>query len=166
VIDLGASLAVFVAMWLLHVAWFRVSAPRASVRALLLLFSMGFVIVTVILAWAASRQQADGTVALPATALVLYVLLSLAYTIIYTAVEVDSPSALIVLLVNERGGMTFAELREILTDDNLVIARVRDLVTAGSVSAAGDQFRLERGGALIARIFAAYRGLLGRDLGG
>lgn len=153
-------------MWLIHVMWFRLSPPRNRVQALLLLFAAGFVIFASGLVWA--EGQRVGAVPLPTTALMLYVLLSLAYTIIYTAVEVDSPSALIALLVHERGdnGMTFSELREVLTDDNLVMARLRDLVAAGSVSATGAHFRLEPRGALIARVFAFYRALLGRGLGG
>lgn len=160
----------FVVVWLLHVLWFRLHPPRTRVQALLLLFSAGFVILVSGWAWAAWQRPdvPTGGVPLPATALMLYVLLSLAYTIVYTAVEVDSPSALIVLLVQERGdqGMAYAELREILTDDNLVMARLRDLVAVGSVSATGSQFRLEPRGLLIARIFATYRTLLGRGLGG
>ena len=53
-IDLAASLAVFVAMWLLHVVWFRVSPPRARVQVLLLLFFAGLVILAFMLARAAA----------------------------------------------------------------------------------------------------------------
>jgi hypothetical protein len=170
VIHLGSSLAALVLVWLLHVMWFRLSPPRTRVQGLLKLFSVGFVVLVSGFVWAGWQRAGGpvGGVPLPATALVLYVLASLAYIIIYTAVEVDSPSALIVLLMRERGdqGMTFSDLREVLTDDNLVMARMRDLVAVGSVSDTGTQFRLEPRGLLIARVFAIYRGLLGRGLGG
>jgi hypothetical protein len=166
VIYLGSSLSVFAAMWLLHVAWFRISPPRTRVQALLMLFGAGLAALAIGLMLAAPYM--GGATPMPATALALYVLMSFAYVIIYTAIEVDSPSALIALLVHERGtrGMTLAELRELLTDDNLVMARLRDLVAVGSVKATGNEFRLESRGLLIARVFAAYRALLGRGLGG
>jgi len=157
----------FVTMWLLHVLWFRANPPRTRVQALLVLFFAGLLLFAVALTWTAQRLPVNGA-PLPATALALYVLLSFAYIIIYTAVEVDSPSALIILLVSERGerGMTFAELRQVLTDDNLVMARMRDLVSVGSVIASGNHFQLSPRGLRIARVFAFYRDLLGRGLGG
>jgi hypothetical protein len=168
VIYLASALAVFAAVWLLHVLWFRISPPRTRVQALLVLFAVGFVVFAAALAWAAQSRRLAGPVPLPATALVFYALLSFAYIIIYTAIEVDSPSALIALLVHARGdeGMTFRELREVLTDDNLVMARVRDLVAVGSVSHTATGFRLEPRGLRIARTFDIYRRLLNRGRGG
>jgi hypothetical protein len=171
-IELGASFAMFGLLWLCHVLWFRVRPPRRRLQALLRLFAAGFVVLAIGCAWAAGHGAAGqpfirGT-SLPLTAVALYVLLSLAYVIVYTAVEVDSPSALIALRVSERGdeGMTDADLRDVLTDDALVLARLRDLVAAGSVSRDGTQYRLEPRGVMIARVFEAYRAVLGRGLGG
>lgn len=159
-------------LWLFHALWFRVRPPRLRVQALLRLFAAGFVVLAIGWAWAAGHSAAGQLfirrTSLPWTAAVLYVLLSLAYVIVYTAVEVDSPSALIALLVSERGdqGMTYADLRNVLTDDTLVLARLRDLVAAGSVSRDGTRYRLEPRGVMIARVFEAYRAVLGRGMGG
>lgn len=171
-IDLALSLALFSVTWLLHVLWFRVRQPRARIQGLLLLFSSGGLVLAAGLAWAPWRHAGVEALvrspALPVTAIVLYVLLSLVYIVVYTAVEVDSPSVLIALLVHHRGaqGITYAELREALTNENLVLNRLADLVAAGSVSSDGSSYRLEARGLIIARVFAAYRALLGRGLGG
>jgi hypothetical protein len=165
VIQLSVSLAVFVSMWLLHVVWFRASLPSHRVQALLALFASGLVFLATLLMW--SPACGDST-PLPATALALYIVCSFAYIIVYTAVEVDSPSALIILIAAGRAeeGITHAQLHDELTDDMLVLARLRDLISAGSVSFDGTRYRLEPRGLLIARTFEAYRALLRRGLGG
>ena len=157
----------FGVLWLIHVMWFRLKPPSLRVQALLRLFAAGFVVLAIGFSSGAGQPFMHRT-PLPLTAAVLYVLLSLAYVIVYTAVEVDSPSALIALLVSERGdhGMTYADLRGVLTDETLVLARLHDLVAAGSVSFEGTRYRLEPRGVTIARVFGAYRAILGRGLGG
>ena len=169
--NLAATLAVLLIVWVVHIVWFRVRPPRNRVQALLALFAAGLVAYLGGFgwsAWQAAEAQPVHEITFGATAVVLYVLLALAYVIVYTAVEVDSPSAMIMLLARQRGGegITYAELRAMLTDDYLVLARLEDLVAAGSVRFTGTDYQLEPRGLIIARLFGAYRALLGRDLGG
>lgn len=99
---------------------------------------------------------------------VLYAALVMAYFVTYPAVQADSPSMTIVLLVDRAGpsGLTRGQLAKELNNESLVLPRIADLV-------AGNLVRLERGryvinpaGAILAKVHTSYRRLLKMEKGG
>lgn len=167
------TVAWFCVVWAGHIMWFRIAPPRLKLRALLYLFAAGFVLLSAGLVWAGGGSGPPAgrdafRIALPLTSLLLYAQLAFAYVIIFSAVEVESPSAKLILLIasSGRAGMTYPELRRVMTDERLVRARVDDLVAAGTVVFDGTAYRVLPGGARWARLFASYRRLIGRPLGG
>jgi len=63
-------------------------------------------------------------------------------------------------------GLDKNTLKEKLKDDILVINRIKDLLAGGFISLDNQVYRLTFRGRLIARLFVAYRKLLGVKKGG
>ena len=100
--------------------------------------------------------------------LMLYVALTLAYMITYSAVQADSPSMSILLMIDQAGGRGAAvpELTGALNDQVLVVPRLTDLVIGRLVVFAGDRYTVTPNGSFLARIYIAYRALLKMEKGG
>lgn len=98
----------------------------------------------------------------------LYMSLSLAYTISYSAVEADSPSLLITLKIadSKKKGLLKRELEACLTDDNLVLPRLNDLVRDALVTYKYGIYQLTQKGDMFVKIFIFFRKLLGATKGG
>lgn len=97
-----------------------------------------------------------------------YVALVFAYITTYSAVEVDSPSLLIVLKIAEAGarGLRHEELLKALGDDVVVLPRLADLARGGMVTPAADKFFISAKGRFFCGIFVLFRRLLGAPKGG
>ena len=100
--------------------------------------------------------------------LMLYVALTLAYMITYSAVQADSPSMSILLLIEQTGGRgaTVAGLTGALNDQVLVVPRLDDLVVGRLVIFEGRRYNVTPNGSFLARIYIFYRALLKMEKGG
>jgi hypothetical protein len=99
---------------------------------------------------------------------VLYVSLVLAYLITYSAIEVDSPSLVIILKIAESGdnGIESSALSAWLTDELLVDPRLADLVRDKAARLENGRYHLTPKGMLLAEIMVFYRRLLKAGKGG
>ena len=88
---------------------------------------------------------------------------ALAYTITYSAIEVDSPSLVMLLEVAKRGeaGMATEEFHTHFSDKLLVDPRVADMLRDGLAVARGEQIVITAKGRAFVRIFIGFRAILG-----
>jgi hypothetical protein len=102
------------------------------------------------------------------TPVVLYLLLFLCYVVEWTTIDYESSSMKIMGLVNRgpKEGTPYAALKEVFTDEKILLPRLMDLVSYGYVKCDGRDYCLLPKGVMISRLFEIYRKLLGRGLGG
>jgi len=102
------------------------------------------------------------------SSLLLYLLLCVAYIMEYTMVELESPSMRIIQSIQNRTKRTASkeELRNLFSDDEMILARLEDLVDHGFAQYDGLRYTLTPRGKLISRCFALYRNFIRRGLGG
>jgi len=100
--------------------------------------------------------------------LMLYVALTLAYMITYSAVQADSPSMSILLMIDQAGGRgaTAPELRSALNDQVLVVPRLNDLLVGRLAVLEKGRYTVTPNGSFLAGIYIAYRALLKMEKGG
>ena len=118
-----------------------------------------------------------------ANAALLYVALTLAYMVTYSAMQGDSPTFAILRAVGAAGerGCLLGDLYARFDDQRLIVARLDDLVNGGlavcSAWVTHDRttstfvlgaatYRLTSRGRVLTRLFLAYRRLLGMEKGG
>jgi hypothetical protein len=91
-----------------------------------------------------------------------FISFTFAYLITYSAIEVDSPSLIMVLAIQKAGenGLTKEEFEQSNTDDILTLPRINDLAHDKIAYLQGDKYRLTPKGFLLARIFNSYRKVL------
>jgi hypothetical protein len=92
----------------------------------------------------------------------------LAYMITYTALEADSPSLVMTLKLKAAGksGIPKEEFETFLSDDLIVLPRLKDLLVDKMAYKEGDIYRLTPKGRFMAKLFIFYRLLLGLEKGG
>ena len=97
-----------------------------------------------------------------------YTALTLAYIVSYSAIEVDSPSLLMVLYISQSAsrGLSKEKIEKIMTDDFLVKPRIDDLVKDKMLFFDKGLYKIASKGALLANIFIFYRKLLNAPKGG
>lgn len=160
---LAGSLGLFAAALLAHLVLWRVRPPVRHIRALLRIYALvlaaGLPLLVVGATTGAGRSPACE--ALHAAA--VFIALALAYTVTYTAVQVDSPSLVMIRRVAAAGdaGLARRELAAAMTDELLVTPRLRDLVRDGVVAEADGRFRLTGKSIGAWRLVLAWRRLLG-----
>src|SRR5258705_13789818 len=125
------SLALLAFAWLVHLIWWRVALPRRHSAALLALVAavpLAAVAVTPLLppAWAPGVAEAPSILA-------LYLGAAACYLIIYTAIEHESPTIVIVRALDRAGpqGCSAAELAQVVTDDVFIRPRLEALAVDG-----------------------------------
>ncbi len=149
-----------------HLLLWRVRRPERGVRALLGLF-----LAAGLLGGALGPRLLGAPPLTPAEAVhaaVLLASLALAYIVVYTAVEVDSPSLSMVLRIGEagEGGIEPERLAAGFGDERLVLPRLRDLVRSGAVSCEGDVYRLRAGGGALVALVVLWRRVMGLPIRG
>lgn len=99
---------------------------------------------------------------------VLYCSLAAAYIVSYPAVEIDSPSLVIVRDIAGAGksGLDKSELYRTMSDEMLVADRVKDLLDADLVRMDSGKYLLTPKGRFLAGIFIRFRRLLNLPKGG
>lgn len=168
------SLGLFLIAFFIHLILWRIYLPRNHTRALTIIFSVTLLIGIFILLKFSDYRIAIFGIALP-HAITDYLQLSLAfvsyalfYIVTYGAIEVDSPSLIIVLKIADSGdkGLEMNTLIEDLKEDYLITNRVKELLMGGFVSLTGQTYELKKRGRLLVSLFIVYRKLLGAEKGG
>lgn len=163
----------FCLAFLLHLIMWKIHLPRRQTKTILQIF-FGVLIVCLLILWLAplfiDNINTFISLTLPEYLLIVlfFVSLTLAYVITYSAIEADSPSLVMVMTVANAGpqGLNKEEFNRIMTDDILVMPRVRDLLRDKMVYMDGDKYRLTLKGFLFAYLFIHYRNLLNAPEGG
>jgi len=169
----GCGLAWFLVAFAAHVVRWRIARPAASAQALIRMMIAG-VLIAAATTWFAGRVLPGADAFVPEDfgaglrALVLALALAAAWVLTYPAVEVESPTLVIVAAIADggAGGIAESELRRVLDDDALVKPRIRDLLDEGLAESRGGRIRLTAKGIGLARVFAAWRRALGLGAGG
>lgn len=105
-------------------------------------------------------------VSLWVSSVLLYVLLMPTYIIIYFNTIVQSPSKTILILVRKHGMLSFDELARLMTDDEFIMTRMKDLLDFGYATKEGSLYSLTPRGVILAKVLAFYEKLFGRPMGG
>lgn len=151
------GILLFFISFLIHILVWKICLPKNHTVRLLQIFFGVFI---------AALYLLRNNLVLPCENLYLSILftsLTLAYISNYSAVEVDSPSLVIVGAIASSGseGLSKDILKEKLNDRVLVIPRINDLLRGGMIYLDGDRYKLHPKGDFIARIFIAFRNILG-----
>lgn len=161
------GIILFVLAFLLHLIIWKIRLPKRQIRMLLLIF-FGVLILGIVNLWSIMLPltvlglSAPYTLAEYIHVVLFFTSLTLAYIVTYTAIEVDSPSMVMVMQIDNACpyGLEKMEFAKTLTDDILVKPRIRDLVTAKLTYMDGDKYKLTPEGVLLASIFIFYRKLM------
>lgn len=161
------GLIFFALAFLIHFIIWKVHSPKSQIKVLLQIF-FGTLIIGSIGLWSFAVHLKNLGFYTPDTLpefihiSLFFISLTLAYIVTYTAVEVDSPSMVMVMQIDNAGpdGLEKMAFTRTMTDDILVKPRIRDLVTAKIAYKDDNKYRLTPKGVLLARIFIFYRKLM------
>lgn len=164
---------IFSFFFLAHIALWNVWLPRRQIKTILVILFGGLSVSLAALArLPAGFRLLDVSppqgipeflhLALFVTALIL------SYMITYTAIEADSPSLIITQKIRAAGGrgLPREELDAFLSEERLIVPRVKDLVTDKMACIQAGRYYLTPKGRLMAEGFIFYRSLLGLGKGG
>jgi hypothetical protein len=87
---------------------------------------------------------------------------TLAYLITYSALEADSPSLVLIMSIANAGtnGLPKEQFEQLVTDDVLILPRIRDLLRDKMISVEEGRYNLTSKGLVFVRIFIIYRQIL------
>lgn len=165
--------ALFCLAFFLHLIIWKVHIPKRQTKVLLQIF-FGTFTIAILTLWAASSLVSNFNLFSPKSLLeylhisFFFVSLTLAYIVTYSAVEVDSPSLLIVKRIADAGpgGLDKDLLSAQLSDDILVIPRIHDLFRDKMAVLHEGKIYLTPKGKWFVQIFIFYRLLLKAKRGG
>ena len=162
--------------FLLHLIIWKINLPQKQTKVLLLIF-FGTFCIGIIALWFVSTSYflKFSLITIESFSEYLHICLfftslTFAYVVTYPAIEVDSPSLLIIMSIYKAGleGFDKKKLYEILTDDILVKPRIKDLIVGNMVymDMDMDKLKLTKKGVFFVRIFIMYRKLMNAQKGG
>jgi hypothetical protein len=156
------ALGLFVAASAAHVVVWKLRVPRRQTRTILLIH-----VCTLIAGCVLFGGTALSYVELSRTAL-LFLTLTAAYIISYSAVEAESPSLVIALRVAAAGpgGLRKDALAREMSDEFLILPRIEDLLRDKMARKDADRYRLTPKGRAFVGIFVRWRRLLRLPRGG
>lgn len=161
------ALILIVIAFLIHlIIWKKYIPPNQTV--ILLLIFLSTLIIGIILFITLKNNLRIFKVAAPANIYeyfqlcIFFISVSLAYIVTYSALEVDSPSLIMVMHIASAGkqGLKKGLFDEKMNDEILIIPRIRDLVNAGMICQEQGVYRLTQKGRIIVSIFRIYRRIL------
>ena len=164
VLFIGVSL--FFISLSLHIFIWRFSIPRNQRRTLLIIFILILVLgmsSIIIIDTIIGLFKINTSILLIQVIhiVLLYTGLTLAYIVTYSALEVDSPSLVIInIIVNNKEGISVKDLYRNLTDDMLLKPRLEDLSKENMAIKIDDIYYITQKGANMARLFNSYRKIL------
>ena len=88
--------------------------------------------------------------------------------ITYSALEADSPTLVMILIIAKTGSMGLKQesLNKLMTDEILVIPRVKDLLKDKMIVLNHEKYIITPKGVLFAKFFTTFRKILGAKKGG
>lgn len=167
------GISLYVIAFILHLIIWRIRIPKRQTKALLLIFfptllaGLFFLFKGFSSVHSINLSQNNNLWECIHISL-LYIPLTLAYIITYSAIEADSPSLLMVLAISKAGqrGLNKNDFYNSMTDDLLVKPRIIDLLRDKMAYMDGNKLRLTRKGLIFVHIFISYRNLLKARKGG
>lgn len=158
--------------FIIHLIILRIHIPQYQSKALLVTFFGTFLLLVIFscllpqsCAWASYLCYS-----LPEFLhiFLFFISLTLAYLFTYPALEVDSPSLVIIRMIAEAmpTGLAKQDLENQLTDDILILPRINDLLRDNLVVANGERLQLTPQGRYFIKIFIMVRTLLKSGKGG
>ncbi len=154
---------------IIHFVIWRISPPKSNHAVVLSGIFLGILAMSLFI-----FKSASGAVTLPRNFFeyldysIFYCALSLAYLVSYPAVEADSPSLAVMLRILKAapGGLDKNELDKAMTDEVLIIPRIKDLTDDKLICTDRGRYSLTSKGVFFVNIFIAFRNLLKLPKGG
>ncbi len=162
---LFAGSCLFILSCLIHVIIWKIRLPKGQTKTLAKIFAL--VLTAGIIFFAVDTGRGFSWLDIVHIS-IFYAVLALVYLNTYSAIEVDSPTLVIVSLIHnaQKKGLLKIELENALSDDVLIAPRVKDLEDARLVSFDGVRYKLTPTGLRFVSIFIFWRKLLNAGLGG
>tara|TARA_B100000315_G_scaffold63336_1_gene57532 strand:+ start:6171 stop:6695 length:525 start_codon:yes stop_codon:yes gene_type:complete len=168
------SAALFLSALLIQIFLWKIRLPDRQAKTLLVVFCITFVFG---IAWILATHptlpvfgmSAPQHIAEYLHITLFYWAFAMAHLITYSAVEVDSPSLVMTMAIQKAGkkGLSIEAFKRSMTDEILVLPRVRDLIHDKIAVLENGIYKLTSKGVTLAKIFNSYRNLLGlKDKGG
>jgi len=156
-----------------HVVWWRLHLPKRQTKVLLLVFfavlcAGSFIIQQYTLKISIFGLHPPSDISEYFQLGIYFISLTLAYMITYSAIEADSPSLIIVMMISKAGksGLSKEVLERDMGDSVLIAPRINDLLTDKMAEMREGKYLLTRKGLLVVRLFKFYRDLMRADKGG
>lgn len=166
------GLGSFLLVFLLHLLVWRTRLPTRQARTMLMIFLGVFPAILLVACWMGIKNSASPWFLHSLSEYIhtafLYLVLTLAYLNTYPALEADSPSLVITEKISQAGrdGLAKDIFQQSMTDDILLVPRLKDLLLDEMAYMDGDKYRLTPKGVWLARIFSFYRKLIRAPKGG
>ncbi len=166
----GLLLAAFA--FLLHLVVWRIHLPKKQTSTLLRIFSFVLILGVFLLFkfpelinWNISPAKNFFEIV---QFFLLFISVAVAYIVSYPAIEVDSPTLIIIKAVSDAGpqGLDKSRLEEMMNDDLLIMPRIKDMLSDNMVYLDGKRYKLMAKGLIMARLFSFYRNIIGGTKGG
>ncbi len=133
------------ALFMVHLAWWRVALPRRQRAALFVLFLVGGVVLAPAAAFLCARMGLEPLSWIQWLNVALALLaFTLSYVVTYSALEADSPTLSLVrhIAASGAGGVPEEELRTFMASRPFVGARLTALVDEGMIDERGGRIHL------------------------
>ena len=163
----------FILAFVLHLVIWKIRLPRRQVKTMLQIFFITL-IAGVSALWNAPSSFTFMGIPSPSSLweclhiTLFFISLTLAYMITYSALEADSPSLVMIMTIHksEPEGLDRDRFSALMSDDTLVIPRIKDVLLDRMVYMDGNRYCLTEKGKLMARMFIFYRALIKAPEGG
>ena len=172
-LTLTFGILLFVSAFLIHLFWWRVRLPKNHTKALGFIFFTVWILGLFGFLYGAKFFYAEYThfrYALSECLQLsfLYFSLVLTYITTYSAVEVDSPSIVMVREIERAGrqGLDGGAFEKNANDGLLLIPRINDLIKDKMICNEDGVLKLSPKGWIVVKIFITYRSIIRRGKGG
>jgi len=157
----------FSSSFFLHIVIWRIKIPKRQIKILVLIFfgvlGLGQVFLLVGSNYFEYISEISPDRIIDYFHISLFVTsLTLSYVITYSALEVDSPSLVMIKSIDDAGpeGLTNDDFIKAMSNDILVIPRVKDLVRDKMIYMNGEKYLLTQKGRWFILVFIYYRRLM------
>ena len=163
---IGLAFVVHLVIWKIHL-------PKRQTKVLLQIF-FGILIFTLILIYFGViqfpllGQHPPKSFSEYCHVTLYFTSFTLAYMITYSALEAESPTLAMILIIAKNGSMGLKQqsLYNLMTDEILVIPRIKDLLKDKMIVLNHEKYIITPKGVLFAKIFTTFRKILGAEKGG
>ena len=170
-IDFGVAIIVFIVTAACHVFIHNVlvSRRRASVKTVALFFP-GLLALWVVLLLIHRNQDTSGiavldwwTVPLPRSAMITFIVLAVFYILYFGSAFFgdESPSSKIYTFLRKQRTASYAELKRLFSEKELIYDRLHDLVFAGFIAYGGGKYKITSLGFWFTSMVGYYRWFIG-----